>query len=185
MKNPGRSSATTAITVMLAGLVAVDSPGQMPSGPERYSATVTATDGRSIDVEISVARWTTQAERTAIMAAIEENAAADLQAVLVQATKLGTIVVGESTYELRYAWPSRQRLSRRLFLATDRPIREVTAANDSGFQFSRIDIDTSLTLPPSGTIRGAIELEVDADGTVRVGQLAGQSTPLNDLRLID
>ena len=113
------------IVVLLAGLVALHS--QTLGQKERFTAVAIVNNnlgsGAGV-VQIDVARWSTQSERTELLNVLKKSGAEKLLDTLQGMRPVGTIKTPDSLgYDLRYANQTPlPEGGRRIVLATDRPI---------------------------------------------------------------
>jgi hypothetical protein len=139
---------------------------QAQSAPETFTATASvktaAGESKTAPVVISITRWTTEAERTAVGTALKSGAPAFKKA-LDAMPDAGTIQVGERKTTLKFAF--------------NRPIgsnRLVTVAAAQPILY--LGIGASEAKPKAGFDFALATFEVDAAGKGTLGELAPAAT---------
>jgi hypothetical protein len=164
--------------------------GQSNSPRERFTAVAvnTSTVGRTgaQQVDITINRWTTDAERDRLMAIFKEKGPEDLLAALQKTKPVGTISTpGSLAYDLRYAreLPGADG-GRRIILATDRPIGFWEAANrprSADYPFLLIELHLNKTGEGEGKLSLATKLTLN-DNVLVIENYANQPVMLNEVK---
>jgi hypothetical protein len=133
------------------------------NGKEEFSAIAVnmapGTTATSTPVEITIERWTSDAERDRLMTVLKEKGPDELLKVLQKEPKVGSIRTRESlAYDLRYArqLPG-QDGGRRIVLGTDRPIGFLEAQEGGqtlDYRFTLIE----LRVGPDGKGEGKLSI---------------------------
>ncbi|MBW8712977.1 MAG: hypothetical protein JF632_02710 [Acidobacteria bacterium] len=133
------------------------------NGKEEFSAIAVnmapGTTASSTPVEITIERWTSDAERDRLMTVLKEKGPDELLKVLQKEPKVGSIRTRESlAYDLRYArqLPG-QDGGRRIVLGTDRPIGFLEAQEGGqtlDYRFTLIE----LRVGPDGKGEGKLSI---------------------------
>jgi len=140
-------------------------------------------------VELTVNRWTTDAERTQLLSALTDKGQDALLSELTKAKSVGSIRVNTGlAWDLRYAraFPQDEG-STRVLLATDRPMTVAEIWNDprySQYPFTLIDLQFKPEGEPTGSLLLAARVTADKDGRfVNVENFATQPIQLTDLHV--
>jgi hypothetical protein len=137
-------------------------------------------------VDITINRWTTDAERDRLMTILKEKGPDDLLKALQQEPKVGTISSqGSLGYDLHYArqLPGADG-GRRIVIATDRPIGFLEAQSGGrtlDYRFTLIE----LRLGPDGKGEGKMSVAARpefSDHTLVIEDYSTQPVMLNDVR---
>jgi hypothetical protein len=143
------------------------SPAQAQSTPETFTATATVKTptGGSVTapVVISITRWTTDEERTAVQAAIKSGGTAALKKALDAMPDAGTIQVGERTTPLKYVYGRSIGAGRLITVAAAQPIIHLGASAAQAKPKAGFDVALAL-------------IQVDAAGKGTTGELAPAAT---------
>lgn len=152
---PGRISLTKG-GVALVAAIALLAPVSAQSRPETYAATasVKTAGGASLSAPVTVAitSWTSDAERKRLSGILKSGGSAALQKALDSAKPVGTVTLGTSRYDAKYAYAMGSSEGRIISLVTAKPMFFVGAGAPSA-------------KPKSGHILGVVTIEVNASGT--------------------
>ncbi len=108
--------------------------------------------GANQTIQISISRWTTDAERDTLLATLKSDGSDEFRSALFKSEETGFIKIGgRATYRMRYARSNETATGRQIVLATDRPI-SFTEARSPGARTR--DYDVSI-----------IVLQVDENGS--------------------
>jgi hypothetical protein len=137
----------------------------------RYSAvTMEEIGGISDRVEITITRWTTDAERDQLQTALFGGGSDRFLEVLRALSPTGSVRVGDDlVIPLRYAREVRSRMSTLVILATNRPVPVGTAAEPETdtYRLSFIDLEIDVSGRIRGSLAAAAELALDeVNGTL-------------------
>jgi hypothetical protein len=160
------------------------------SARERFTAvavnvsTVGRTGAQQVDITIN--RWTTDAERDRLVSIFKEKGPEDLLAALQKTKPVGTISTpGSLAYDLRYAreLPGADG-GRRIILATDRPISFWEAANrprSADYPFLLIELHLNKNGEGEGKLSLATKLTLN-DNVLVIENYANQPVMLNEVK---
>jgi hypothetical protein len=152
--------------------------GAVPEAPLRGA--------RSGVIEITIDRWSTQAEQQSLANAVLEKGPEDILRLLQKMPSTGRIrTPGRLGYTLRYAHEERFEGGRRIFILTDRPIdvREAIGrprSIDYPFTFVEMRLDAK----GEGEGKMSIAARIVADPDTRTIELENYSTQPVDLRSV-
>ena len=164
------------MALVLAGILAASGPGATQTNEklERFKATAVNVDrGAGETVEIVVRRWSTEAERDRLVAALVEKGESELSRVLQEAPSLGYVWTGESLgYYIRYA----HRLplpdgGERILVATDRRLGSwesegwATSRQPSSIDYPFTLIELHLGRGGKGAGKTSLATKIAADQT--------------------
>jgi hypothetical protein len=182
------TAAAAVFMVSTIGAAGQDAPGRavftgtaVSAGGPRSSAGVTP-------VEIAISRWSQDAERQRLMAAMKEKGGGSMLDVLRDLKPVGTIKVpGNLSYDLHYAdqipLPDG---GRRILLATDRPISHWEIASQSRsreYPFTFIELRLDKQGRGEGRISVAAQIHVDPTGEhVELVNYTREPLQLNDVK---
>jgi hypothetical protein len=160
------------------------------SRPERFTAvavnvsTVGKTGAEPVDITIN--RWTADAERDRLVSIFKEKGPEDLLKALQKTKPVGTISTpGSLAYDLRYAreLPGADG-GRRIILATDRPISFWEAANrprSADYPFLLIELHLNKNGEGEGKLSLATKLTLN-DNVLVIENYANQPVMLNEVK---
>ena len=186
---------TILAAVFVAGLaVAVPSAQSNIAKPERFTAfavdTSTLTNSaRTSTVDVSISRWSTDAERDRLLAILHDKGQDALLSELQKLPPVGYInTPGSLRYDLHFAW---QRPGadggRMVVLMTDRYIGAWEASYrprtiDYPFMLLQLDLDKA----GSGVGKASLYTKIrqTKDGTIELENFANQPVTLNDVRKV-
>ncbi len=140
-------------------------------------------------VEITIERWSTQQERDELLAALQNKGQSALLRALQENPRVGTIRTPNSlAWDLHYA---RERTmpdgSRRIFLATDRPISFWEAANlprSINYPFTLLEIRLDKDGRGEGKMSIATKIEISSDlKEIQLEDYATQPVRLQEVRV--
>jgi len=140
-------------------------------------------------VEITIDRWSTEAERDELLAALQSHGETGLLKALQENPRVGSIRTPNSlAWDLHYA---RQRPTAdggtRIFLATDRPISFWEAANQPRsihYPFTLLEIRLDKDGHGEGKLSIATKIEVGAEGKeIQIENYATQPVRLQEVRV--
>src|SRR5262249_50842236 len=116
--------------------------------------------GRSVAVTFVIDRYTTEGENAAVVAALHRGTTV-LHALLEQSPDIGSILVGDRTFPIKYVY-SRARARTRVTLLVNAPIAFLGDQQrpKDGFDFAMVVLDFSLPGFGSGEVDPAVKLAV-------------------------
>jgi hypothetical protein len=161
-------SALTAAWTLAAGLVLV---AQTNGVPERFTAmAVNMNNGGSGTIEISVDRWSTEADRTKLMTTLSEKGPDKLLDVLQDMPRVGYFRLnGGLGYDLHYAHKTKgEDGGERVVLATDRRIGFWEAANQPrsiDYPFTIVELHLNNDGQGEGKMSLATKVTIDKSHT--------------------
>jgi hypothetical protein len=184
------------VALAIAALGASVIAGQSHDGkPERFTALAINFDAppgaTSTTVDITVDRWSTDAERDRLMALLMEKGPAALLDTLRNLPKVGTIRTPDSIgYDLRFArkvpMPDR---GERIAIVTDRPIGfwEASAQpRTMDYPFTVIEMHINPDGKGEGKLSIGTKIQVDKDtGTIVLENYSTQPVQLSAVRRLD
>jgi len=163
--------------------------------PERFTALAINFDAppgaTSTTVDITVDRWSTDAERERLMAILMEKGPATLLETLRNLPKVGTIRTPDSIgYDLRFArkvpLPDR---AERIVIVTDRPIGFWEASErprSIDYPFTVIELHINPDGKGEGKLSIGTKIQVDKDtGTIVLENYSTQPVQLSAVRRVD
>jgi len=151
--------------------------------------TVREPRSRTNIVEITIERWSTDAEHDELLAVLKDHGDTGLLKALQENPAVGTIRTPNTlAWDLHYA---RERVlpdgSRRLFLATDRPISFWEAANlprSIHYPFTLIEIHLGADGHGEGKMSVATKIEISSDHKdIQLENFASQPVRLLDIHV--
>ena len=168
------------------------SAAQTTSGalPDRFTAVAVnvSTVGRNgaTPVDITVNRWTTDAERDRLVTMFKEKGSKALLDALQKMKPVGTISTpGSVGYDLRYARQlTGEDGGRRIVLATDRPIGFWEASNQprsSDYPFLLMELHLNKSGEGEGKLSLATKLTLN-DNVLVIENYANQPVMLNEIK---
>jgi hypothetical protein len=176
--------ACAALSAAPAGQTASNSPRERFSAVAVNISTVGRTGATPVDITIS--RWTTDAERDRLVSIFKEKGAKALLSALQDMRPVGTInTPGNIAYDLRYArqLPGEDG-GRRIVLATDRPIGFWEASNQprsAEYPFLLIELRMNKNGEGEGKLSLATKLTLN-DNVLVIENYANQPVMLNEVR---
>jgi hypothetical protein len=175
---------------LVGGIVTATAQTASNSPRERFSATAVnvSTVGRTgaTQVDITISRWTTDAERSRLVTVFKEKGADALLSALQGMPAVGTInTPGNIAYDLRYATqlPGEDG-GRRIVLGTDRPISFWEASNrprSADYPFLLMELRLNKAGEGEGKLSLATKLTLNGDVLV-IENYANQPVMLNNIR---
>lgn len=181
------------LAAVLAAALAAAAPAARSSdgGPEKFTAFAvdisnTAPRANTTPVDITINRWSSDADRDRLIAAFREKGQAGLLAQLQKLPVIGYFnTPGSLRYDLRFA---RQRPEaeggRMIFLMTDRYIRTWEAFNQTrtlDYPFTLIQLQVDKDGNGVGKASVATKITQDPDGTIVLENFSSQPVMLNEV----
>ena len=164
------------------------------TAPEKYTAFAvdisnTAPSARTSTVDITINRWSTDAERDGLLAVFRAKGQGALLSALQKLPVVGGITTpGSLKYDIHFA---RQRAEaeggRMIFLMTDRYIGTWEAANrprTMDYPFTLIQLQLDKDGKGVGKASVATKITEAADGTIELENFSNQPVALNEVRKI-
>jgi len=180
-------TAVPALVVLVCSLAFAQSNGQ----PERFTANAVLLSPeygtRQQTVEMTVNRWSPNAERTRLVAVLQEKGPGELLKQLQKMKSVGRIRTPDSIgYDLRYAQqtPSEDG-GRTIVIATDRPIGfwEATQRPRSiDYPFTVIQMKLDRDGNGSGTLSYATRIVARGNNVIELEDFATQPIMLNNIK---
>jgi hypothetical protein len=180
-------TAVPALVVLVCSLALAQSNGQ----PERFTANAVSLSPEygtgQQTVEMTVNRWSPNAERTRLVAVLQEKGPGELLKQLQKMKPVGRIRTPDSIgYDLRYAQqtPSEDG-GRTIVIATDRPIGfwEATQRPRSiDYPFTVIQMKLDRDGNGSGTLSYATRIVARGNNVIELEDFATQPIMLNNIR---
>ena len=163
------------------------------SVPATYTAFAVSTGGPrtssvATQVDITINRWSTNAESQRLMAVLKDKGPEKLLDALQDVKSVGTIrTPGDLAYDLRYAHAEPgEDGGTRIFLATDRPVSYWEAVNRpriSDYPFTFIELRLNKNGEGEGKLALATKLSPSKDGKlVELENYDAQPIALNEVR---
>jgi hypothetical protein len=160
----------------LASAIVLVSPISAQTRAETYTATasVKTAGGASLTapVAIDVAEWTTDADRKRLAGVLKSGGDAALQKQLAGMKTLGTVTVGKTQFDAKYAYAMASSEGRIITVVTTNPIFFVGAGAPSatpttGHRFGVVTIEVNDAGSGKGTLTPAASVKMsDADAIV-------------------
>jgi hypothetical protein len=186
--NPRHALAGAALALALGSAARLSAQSNSPT--ERFTAAAVNNSivGRPgvTPLDITINRWSTEAERDKLMTEFKEKGPKALLSALQDTKPIGTISTpGNVGYDLRYAreLPGEDG-GRRIILATDRPMSFWEAANQprsSDYPFLLIELRLNKSGEGEGKLSPASKLSL-SDNTLVIENYANQPVALNQVR---
>lgn len=162
--------------------------------PEKFTAfavdTSTLTTGaRTSSVDITINRWSTDAERDRLLTILRNKGQQALLAALQELPKVGYInTPGSLSYDLHFAWQRPEAEGgRMIFLMTDRYVGAWEAVNrprtiDYPFMLLQLQVDKAGT----GVGKASLYTKITQtkDGTIELENFANQPVMLNQVKKV-
>ena len=154
----------------------------------RISAMSTGSRSGTARLDLSITRWSTEAERTELLEALAEGQSRSLPDGLNSQERVGEVrEVGSLGEVLRYSRRIPTENGEQIILATDRPIAFVESWNRSRTRDYNVTV-IHLTLDDEGNGEGTLmlgaELSLDAEtGQLTVEHMSNQPVRLTNVRL--
>ncbi len=189
-----RSTAIALCSVLLTGaLTAAEQTGKNTL-PQRFTAVAISTGGPrttggATTIEITINRWSTEAEAARLIEVMKSKGAEALLEVLRGMKPVGTIQTpGNLAYDLHFAQQeSAADGGRRIFLATDRPIsywEDVAQPRTINYPFTFIELRMNGQGEGEGKLALATKIDVAKSGkTIELVNYATQPIQLNQVKL--
>jgi len=183
---------------MTAALVAVTmaAPGAQSNmaGPEKFTAFAvdisnTAPRARATTVDLTINRWSTDAERDQLLSVFRDKGQDALLSALQKLPVVGGITTpGSLRYDVHFARQKPEAEGgRMIFLMTDRYITAWEAANrprtiDYPFTLIQLQVDKS----GSGVGKASIATKItqESDGTIELENFSSQPVSLNEVKKV-
>jgi hypothetical protein len=186
---PGLGAAAALILISVFALYSAPGLAQTRGEPEQFTASyIDINTGRTGPVQISVTRWSTQAERTTLTQALFKDGQDALLDKLRDMRSVGRIFTpGSIGYDLRYA--EERKLpdgGREIILATDRPMsfwEIVNKPTSSQYPFTWVQFQ----MRPDGTGEGKLAVAArivgeKADNLIEVEDFAISPVRLTNIK---
>jgi hypothetical protein len=155
--------------------------------PETFSADLLAlgaTGGAgSATIQINVQRYTPEADRTAVEAALKSGAYPAFLTALRQAPEVGSVVFGNRTWTIRWARERPTLNGRAIVLVTDKPIHfvgggSIDAKPRAGYEVAVIQIRVDDAGMGDGSMAAAAKVKSGGDTGVMIDDYAEQPIKL-------
>lgn len=164
------------------------------AGPERFTAFAvdisnTAPSARTSTVDVTINRWSTDAERDRLLAVFRDKGQAALLSALQKLPVVGGITTpGSLKYDIHFARERQEAEGgRMIFLMTDRYIGAWEAANRPrtiDYPFTLIQLQVDKDGKGVGKASVATKITEAADGTIELENFSNQPVALNEVRKI-
>jgi hypothetical protein len=139
--------------------------------------------GRAGRVDFDIYRWTTAAERQAILDLIATNDGKKIRKGLDDLEDIGRIrFPGESGYELVYAWQAQDQGKTVIVLAVNRPMASLPGATSGASVDFLVGVAVLDPAAGTGTVAPAIELAIKPDGQIDITESAADPIKLTNLK---
>ncbi len=139
--------------------------------------------GNAGRVNIDIYRWTTAAERQAILDLLATGDGKKIRKGLDDLEDIGRVrLPGQSGYELIYAWQPEENGKKMVVVAMNRPVASLPGAT-SGASVDYL-VGVAILDPTDGTgvIAPAVELEIKPDGQIDVAESAADALKLTNVK---
>ncbi|HEX4914855.1 MAG TPA: hypothetical protein VFV51_12900 [Vicinamibacterales bacterium] len=178
--------AATAVAVTMVATFVVAATTQ--KSPDTFKATATVKGGNasaSAAMVLSIDRYATEAERAALLKAVQSGGGA-AQAALKARENIGYIQLGERRTPIKYAWRTPMGSGELLTVATAEPILFLggglpKADAKSGFDVAVAILDVKNGQPGTGELAPAAQVAMDENGALRIKDYSSLVIWLNGL----
>jgi hypothetical protein len=179
----------TLVPAVLLALVAMSAPvfSQNPGAPETFTANLQATGATggaaAATIDISVRRYTPEADRKAVEEALKTGGYAGFLAALRKAPEVGNVTVADRKWAIRWAreQPS-GKYTRRIVVVTDQPIFFVgggrtDAKPREGYEVAVIQFEVDNAGMGKGSMAAAARVKPGGEAGVQIDDYADK--PIN------
>jgi hypothetical protein len=179
-----RALAAVLLTVSLTSGLA----GQQAGAPETFMANINVTGAQggagAASIQIDIRRYTPEADRAAVQAALETGGYPAFLTALRKAPEVGAVLFGDRKWAIRWARerPS-GKYSRSIVLVTDQPIFFVGGGNPDakpreGFEVAVIEFEIDNVGLGKGTMAAAARVKAGGESGVRIEDYAAKPMQL-------
>jgi hypothetical protein len=181
----------TASFIMAASVVTASSQSWKNTAPESFNANgqiLGSTVGVASAIDIKIERYTSDADHTAIVAALKSGGHPAFVEALRKASQVGTVTIGDRSVAVRWARQQPQgKDNRRVAVVTDQPLfffggGAVDAKPTAGFDVALIEFTIDMVGLGKGTMAPAARLKPGGPIGVEVEDYAGQRVTLTTVR---
>ena len=176
-----RRTVLIAPALLLLALPAVEA-GQSAGAPETFSANIQAQGAKggalAATIEIEIRRYTPEAERTAVEAALKQGGYPAFLTALRKAPEVGTVSAGDKKWAIRWAreQPS-GKYNRRIVVVTDQPMFFIgggaaDAKPRAGYEVAVIEMNVDTVGLGKGTMTAAARVKPGGESGVRIDDYA-------------
>ena len=179
--------ACTAGVLFVPTLLAASQVSQMtkPGAPESFRANgqlLGAAGGAASAVDITITKYTSDADHEAMLKALKEGHDAVL-AALKKAPTIGTITIGKTSANVKWARERAQGSGRRIAIVTDAPMYfggagAVDAKPTAGYDFALVDFTIDSVGLGRGTMAPAAKVKPGGPNGFQVDDYSGQRMEL-------
>ena len=156
--------------------------GQQVGAPETFTANLEALGGQggaaAATIEVDIKRYTPEAERTAVEAALKQGGYPAFLTALRKASDVGAVTFADRKWTIRWAreQPS-GKYSRRIVVVTDQPIffvggGRIDAKPREGFEVAVLEFEVDNVGMGRGTMTAAARVKPGGETGVRVEDYA-------------
>src|SRR4051794_30400617 len=140
----------------------------------------------SAPLTIVIERFATDAERDALLAAVKKGGTAAARALLLPRTPVGTVKVGSSSTEIKYAYARSTGGGRLITVVTGSPIAFIGASlpgapAKTGYDLGLVLLETAATGPGHGELSAAAKITVNEQGAVVTQDYSGEVVKLTNV----
>jgi hypothetical protein len=175
----------------LASAIALVAQLSAQSRAEAYTATasVKTAGGASLTapIAIDVSEWTTDADRKRLADVLKSGGDAALQKQLAEMKTLGTVTVGKTQFDAKYAYAMTSSEGRIITVVTTNPIFFVGAGAPSatpktGYRFGVVTIEVNDSGRGRGTLTPAASVKMSDSDAIVVEDYSVELVTLPDVR---
>jgi hypothetical protein len=179
--------ATLVITaVALTAAAPAAQSGRQVGAPETFTANANvagATGAVAATVQVVIQRYTPDADRTAVEAALKNGGYPGFLTALRKAPEVGHVQLGERKYAIRYARQTDTPNGRTIVVVTDKPMfflggGAADAKPREGFEVALFRMDVDSVGLGSGMMTGAARVKPGPDGGVQIDDYAEKPVKL-------
>lgn len=185
LSNPRRQ--TTLLCILGLMLVAISAQARQTSDTISADATVKSAGGvkASAPVVVTIKRYSTDAERDALLASLKKGGTASARELLAKQADLGAVQVGARQTPIKYAFRRSTGGGQLVTVVTAEPMLFLgggvpDAKPKSGFDLGLVLLDT--TGKGSGELVPATKIRVNADGAIVTEDYSGEVIALSNVR---
>jgi hypothetical protein len=183
---PVRVAIFAMVALALSGSSASAQTGSKPGAPETFTANAQvagAMGAAAATLQIAVQRYTPDAERAAVEAALKTGGFSGFMTALKKAPEVGSVEIGGRKYAIRYARETATPAGRTVVVVTDAPVffsggGAADAKPRAGYDVAVFRLEVDAIGLGSGLMAGAARVRPAPEGGVEVDDYGQQPVKL-------